>query len=629
MRTEGERRACSRGGQKVALTITVDYPQGDPDSKITFDETDNTKLVWTGDEKMTLIFGDTASETDKDNTDNPSLSSVAPGVFSGTITTPEGYDMTQLQGLVVPGVEGAAFLWSSATDKRISMPIPAEQTQAEIGKPNWDYVPFFYDLSGTEMTQGTDGSYAFAKALTLKSACDLVAFNVHEKHAAMAEDEVLKSVKLIPVAYGSTTKIIVAGYSDWTLESTGTGLNSYGSEYIKVTLENQPKVSDISESGALVYASAIFGGTRYIGMVEVETDRGVYRKSFATPKSFPQKNVTAFNVFNVGLDLSTFDNESGLRYSVDGSDESWSATMPEEFEALHVKTVNYIMTAEDLSAIKTAIDSQENAVALDLTAAQYESYIFPTTFAGTADANNLKLKSIKFPSNVTEIKASAFAYTSALESVDLTGIKTINTKAFFWSGLKTLNVPKTVTNFAGYQSFGCCTKLTEIYYDSPTTQKLTSSSSRINHAVFAFVNMTGSTVNPINYAYAEADYPELYPTEPKCTITIGPNVNHLARYMFCYNDNIAKIVFEKKVTVGNYAFDYMRNVYEFDCTQLTEPLTSYESNNYQRDLGMKAKNNGKTPKILVKEGLKDTFAAKYPFKGMVSKGWEIEEVAAE
>lgn len=612
------------GSEKANITLNVDFPSSDL-TKVGFNESDTTKLTWKGDETMTLIFGDVTSETKKDNKVNPMLQSVAPGVFSGTVTTPEGYDMTNLQGLVVSGDVGAYFYWAGADDKRISMPIPAEQVQAVAGEPNWDYIPFFYDLAGSELEKKADDTYGFNSSLVMKSAADMMKFNIYGKHPEMSDDEVFKSVMIKAVGYGTVSKVVISGNSDWTLEGTGTGLNSYGTDYIKVSLTEQQTMADKTAENPLeIFAGIILGGTRYIGVVEIQTDKATYTKSFASPKKYPQKAVWDFNVFTVNLDLSTFDSAAGILYTTDPSDEnSWSYTIPSEFESLYVKTRNHIMTSEDLLVIKTAIDDRKKAVSLDLSAAQYETYIFPTTFAGTSGANNLYLKSIKFPGNITEIKASAFAYASGLESVDLTGIKTINTKAFYYSGLKTLNVPKSVTSIPGYLAFGCCSKLTEVFFDSPASQVGGNGSSGTNHATFAFASMTGNTKNPAQVTFTD---------EVDCVFTFGPNAKRMTRYMFKYNTNLKKIVIQKKLDyITNYALQYTYNLHTFDCTGDSTPTNGPDEATYKYSdqVGRNPLKNGTVCKILVPKGAKDAYAAKSPWSYLIKRTYDTGNKTAE
>ncbi len=602
-------------GQKVTISFTAEYPGMSPDTKVLLDENEKI-LKWEGDETATLIFGIDGTN----NSNNPTIPSIAPGVFQGEITIPSGFTMENLCGIVVPSGNGANFRGNHGTYKaRIRSYIDNPQTSD--GTPDMDQCPFFVPLTKADI-DSVDVNTFKAGSVSLYSAADLARYKVYGRHSEMESGEILQSVSI-------TANGILAGSYEYNISNGGFGTNGSSKTVTVNSSQGQTIADKTSEDGVVLYQNLLLGGSRTVSTVTVRTDKAVYTKS--VNKTFSQKNKSVLRVYPIGLDLSSgFTRESLITYSADNG-QTWEHKIPETFTTLCVKTGTGVnLSEESLTNIKAAMAKQSQAVDLDLRQSTYESSVFPAVFGGTADDRCTVIKSIRFPHNVTEVAENAFAYCSSLESVDLTDITTINTKAFFWSGLKTLDVPKTVTQFPGFLSFGCCTQLTEIYYDSPTVQYKDANGNRINHTVFAYVNITDGNQNPVKYIYSETDYPELYPDEPQCTITIGPNVDYLARYMFCYNDNIAKIIFQDKVgTIGNYAFDYMRNVYLFDCRLMPSPISSYKSDNYQRELGQLAKASGKDLKILVPTGMAESFSANYPFVWMLKNGWNIVEDNAE
>ena len=602
-------------GQKVTISFTAEYPGMSPDTKVLLDENEKI-LKWEGDETATLIFGIDSTN----NSNNPTIPSIAPGVFQGEITIPSGFTMEDLRRIVVPSGNGANFRGNHGTYKaRIRSYIDNPQTSN--GTPDMDQCPFFVPLTKADI-DSVDVNTFKAGSVSLYSAADLARYKVYGRHSEMESGEILQSVSI-------TANGILAGSYEYNISNGGFGTNGSSKTVTVNSSQGQTIADKTSENGVVLYQNLLIGGSRTVSTVTVRTDKAVYTKS--VNKTFSQKNKSVLRVYQIGLDLSSgFTRESLITYSADNG-QTWEHKIPETFTTLCVKTGTGVnLSEESLTNIRTAMARQSQAVDLDLRQSTYESSVFPAVFGGTADNRCTVIKSIRFPHNVTEVAENAFAYCSSLESVDLTDITTINTKAFFWSGLKTLDVPKTVTQFPGFLSFGCCTQLTEIYYDSPTVQYKDANGNRINHTVFAYVNITDGNHNPVKYIYSETDYPELYPDEPQCTITIGPNVDYLARYMFCYNDNIAKIIFQDKVgTIGNYAFDYMRNVYLFDCRLMPSPISAYTSNNYQRQLGQLAKASGKDLKILVPTGMAESFSANYPFVWMLNNGWNIVEDNAE
>ncbi len=263
-------------------------------------------LEWTGNETMKLLFGK-LGEGQVDNTDNPTLASVAPGIFSGAVTLPGTYTLDDLQGFVVPGSYETFYDWENSTRSRIALYVPESQTQEKAGEPNWDYIPFFYDLSDGDLVTDEDGVLTFRSGITLRSTADFIRFSVYGKHPEMEEGEVLKSIRIKACLNGGT-KQNIAGRSDWQINSTGSGTLNYGCNFVRVNLEEEVTVADKTDAagGVKVFAAAAFGGTRYIEKVEVETDKAVYVKTLETPVSFPTKNVKKFNVFKVGLNLANF-----------------------------------------------------------------------------------------------------------------------------------------------------------------------------------------------------------------------------------------------------------------------------------------------------------------------------------
>ena len=605
----------SETGKEVRFRFEVQQPTS-PDTKVTLE--DGGALSWTGDETATLIFGIDG----KNNSNNPTLTSTAPGVFEGTVTIPDGFTIENLRGLVVPGDNGANFRGDHSSAKaRIRMYTAESQTQATNGVVNPKYVPFFTEISADDLTL-TDGTYSFSGGgKKLWSGSDLIRFNIYGSHADQESDEVFKSIAI--EASGT-----ISNSSEYNCGSGATTYNSNSSKKAGVSLTEALTFADrTAENGIEVYLGVILGGKRTVSKVTVTTDKAVYTKTASI--SLSQDHVEKLNVYQANINLANgFTRSSQIKYSSDGG-STWSESIPETFSSLSVQTANGVnLTELSMTRIKDAIAAQGVPVELDLSKASYASTIFPAIFNGTADAKSTLLKSVNFPKNVTEVAENAFAYCSSLESVDLTGIKTINTKAFFFTGLKTLDVPRTVTSIPGYLVFGCCAQLNEIYYDSPATHGDVASG--YNHATFAFADVTSGTANTDNYAMNKDTYPEFYPAEPQCVVTIGPNVAYIARRMFIHNDNIAEIIFQTKpAKIGNYAFNYLKNVHTFDCRMMSSPISSYSNDTYQKQLGQSAKAAGKTLRILVAAGMTDSFSEKYPFKWMIKNGWSIIEDTSE
>lgn len=507
-------------GNKIMLTIQADYPSS-PGTKVAFGEGEEPELVWTGNETMSVIIGRTGTKenptTSKETGLQVTLNSIAPGIFSGEVDLGE-FAIDDIQAVTVPAEIGSFYRWTDSKD-RMMIPLAAEQTQSVNGVFNPAYVPFMAKCTSDSLSVDAASGVYRINGLQLFTGTDLVQFNVYGKNQNMQDGEVLKSVKI-------TATNRITGEVRWDIGKDGApGSNSAGPKYVQVNYEGAETIADkTNENGIKVFASVVCGGSRSITEVEVTTDKATYVKYIE--KSLPTTSLTTFSVNRIALDLSTFVRVgSGLSYSVDGG-ENWLTAIPSELNGtLAVKTdEGCLITSENLSEIKAAIDAQTAPVALDLSLAQYGTTAFPAVFAGTADAHNTTLKSIKFPSNVTEVAAGAFYYCEGLESVDLSNITTLGDNAFRNTGLITLRVDKQVVSMGTYV-FADCFSLRELYFNAQDPVfKNFGSSNRKDYFTFCFSSGSAEHTHDL-------------------VATIGPDIQ-LPRYCFRQNANLSTIIFE-------------------------------------------------------------------------------------
>lgn len=568
-------------GNKINLTIQVDYPQANPATKVAFDNQEIPQLQWTGDETASVLIGKLVETTSAATGRQVTLNSVPgkPGVFSGEVDLGD-FTLEDIHGLVVPAENGAFFGYNNSAN-RINMLISNTQTQKQNGVFNPEFVPFLVELDAATLGEPSNNAYSVS-GLQLGSGSDLLQFNVFGKHPSMASDEVLKSIKV-------TASDKITGQSRMTLGQTTFGSN--GSNFVTVNYEGTETIADKTrENGIKVFASVIIGGNRTFTNVEITTNKKVYTKTINGVISSAEKTVyDELKVHRIAFDLSTFNTDGGVQYSSDNG-SSWDSELPETLGgSLAVKTsAGGSLSEQNLAEIAAFIAEQSNAVALDMSQAEYSSSTFPKVFAGTADAPNTALKSVKFPSNISEVVAEAFMYCTALESVDLTGIESIGNSAFRWAGLKTLTVPNTLSKLGTY-IFADNASLTSVYFDA----KMPDTTDKTNFYTF-YITSTEHTTD--------------------LTITVGPSISssyRVPRTCFRHNNNLKELVVESCLSMRNYALrecEYLETI-TFKSTD-AEVISKFACPTlWDKAADAKLGTKVETRQIVVPNGLLDKYSA--------------------
>ena len=302
--------------------------------------------------------------------------------------------------------------------------------------------------------------------------------------------------------------------------------------------------------------------------------------------------------------------DSKVEWSEDGT--NWSRTLPETFTSLMARGE---LGEADLVTLLNAIRETGLKVSLDLslsTLGTEPGAIFPAIFRGSSEAPNALLKGIRFPSNVTEIAEAAFTYCEALESVDLTGITTINANAFSHSGLKEVNIPSSVTSMPGQYAFGYCWQLERIYYDSP-------------------VSWVDGAANPHTFSCRNTASPADLPAEYQpanlipLSFTFGPHALELRPQDFDTNHKLVKMTFEKYPEYfGNSWIVRCRYVETFDLSAAPLSPTAKNANTSNLAAVGDLVPAGRPRQILVPAGAGTAFAEVQPWKYLVeNKGYVI------
>ncbi|MBR1509402.1 MAG: leucine-rich repeat protein [Bacteroidales bacterium] len=599
-------------GRSFELRVMADYPTLESDTKVSFTESESgSTLGWLGTENASAIVASTSCTTNSQCVSN-ALGSVSKGVFAGTVRV-GNLKATDLRAIVVPD-EAQAFVKYTSSQFRIVCPIPTDQIQERSAEVNPAYFPFFAPITSTDLKEDDNGKVI--SDIDLHSASNMIRLAVFGKHADMEDDEILKTVRL-------DASDRFSGTMEYIIKDGNKSFNSNGPHYVTVSLMEEVTLADKDRSNApVLYVSASMGGKRTVTKITVITDKAAYTQSVSL--EFPQKNALGnFIVYPFALNLGNGKwtrTEAAIQWSTDAG-STWSTEFPAAgFTALAAKTTSARpLTILDIEQIHDAITANPEPVDLDLSQATLTQEVWPDVFKSTSDAPDTKLKSIKFPSNVTEISREAFAWCMGLESVDLgTKITTINTKAFYHSGLVHLTVPSTVSSMPGWLTFGCCPNLQTVYYNSKAGQIGGNGSTGNNHAHFAYADMTldYGTNNPTEVTETANS------TSNPLIFTVGPNSPRLPRYMFRYNRKLTKLVFESAPTLSNYAFEHTLGLSEMDFSAVTSMPTNATPGS---NIGI-APGTSADRKLIVPASLVGTIAEQDPWKNMVlQNGFDIIE----
>ena len=485
---------------------------------------DSSSIGWSGDETASVIVGKDNVTTSKAAGLQIELTSSGEGSFEGDIDLGD-FTASDVHAIVIPHSNGAYYRYRNSAN-RLYVIFPAEQTQANDGVLNTAYFPLYARVGYSEITSGS--------LIQLKAAGTLIRFNVYGTPKGAYSDEILESVA---ISVGS-------GAISGTMEITSDSQSYYnGSKKAKVSLTEQVVVNGKNHDNGIKLWMGITGATRTMDTVVVTTNKAVYSK--AVNYSITGKSVSASDVkiHRINLNLSNdgwerVSQTPGYYFSVNGG-SSWSEGLPSsDYSTLAVKTDGTPLSEAMLGTILEEICHKSSAVALDMHLAEYESSTFPATFQ-----NSGAISSIVFPSNVTEIAASAFKNCIYLTSVDLTGIESIGDDAFNGSGLVSLNVPDSVSSL-GERAFGYCYDLTSVYYNS------TYAGNSGTHGAFTMRNQASNVRN-------SADFP--------LTVTFGTSVTSIPRYCFDTNQRLVKVIIEGTPVMRNNWLIRAINLAEIIC----------------------------------------------------------------
>lgn len=284
----------SIGEKIINVSIDAQIPDYTDGSKTTFD---GQTLVWTGNETMDLLIGNTSSVS-ASNSKSVALSmNAADKTFSGTISL-GNFGEADLRAVCIPSGKGAYVRYENGY--HVNLPVSTSQVQAKNGVMDGDNFPLYAPLTESDLAaaKGPDGTYLI-KGLELKWGCAVLRFNVFGQHPDMAADEVLKS---ITIKYENP----FPAYSDINLTTSEIKPDG-GMAEATVSLTEEVTIADKTSADGVKVFMAMYPRIDAVREVRVNTSKATYTltKDVETLAAFDGEDLTG-KVWPVGLDMSKF-----------------------------------------------------------------------------------------------------------------------------------------------------------------------------------------------------------------------------------------------------------------------------------------------------------------------------------
>ncbi len=348
-----------RRSDMVRLTVCAERSVADP-TRIASGE--DGRLQWEGDESIGIIFAKQSSSTTNYRYVQE-LKSVPgrPGVFSGNID-PGNYKLTDIVGMVCPYSEDSWGKCHNTKGKRIVMRVGAKDClQPASSEPEWDDVPFFAEISSSDLVKDGDGYVIGGK--TFRCGASLIEINVYGRHAEGAAGEKLQSVRL-----SASTSVCCVGTSEWNISSDSFSFNGNTDKaYLQTRLAEPGTVGLDVSAGAKAYLISMprgeTGGTVKFTKVKVVTDKAVYTKTIAQ-----QPLLYAGSILPVSMDLATFERVAVPYSNLDyedvslrrGAVNSFVYNYYEPFSDRPIKVFYYIPSKGDITTMPVLFSMHGN-----------------------------------------------------------------------------------------------------------------------------------------------------------------------------------------------------------------------------------------------------------------------------
>lgn len=238
-------------GNCIKVSFETVAPSTDAPTKTTLD---GEQLVWTGDETLDVLIGNSGSS-------DASTSKAVALNFDPSTTTFNGvidlgsFTESDIRAITVPGNSGA---WISCENDayHANIPLILNQVQVKDGVMNGDNFPLYADITDEIRANCKleDGSFRF-RNIQLEWACSAVRFNVYGTHAAMDSNEILKSVSVSmdeEITVSLSESATIAGKNAENGVKIFMAIRPYGSNINSVTVTTDKAVYELSgKNGAL------------------------------------------------------------------------------------------------------------------------------------------------------------------------------------------------------------------------------------------------------------------------------------------------------------------------------------------------------------------------------------------
>ena len=166
----------------------------------------------------------------------------------------------------------------------------------------------------------------------------------------------------------------------------------------------------------------------------------------------------------------------------------------------------------------------------------------------SAFEGNSSLKHVILSANVVNIDTSAFSRCKNLESIDMTGVRSISPSAFKDSGLRSAELPDVLENLGRYSFSGTSLEI------------ITLPGSIVRSGDYVFSGCTSLKSVTFNDGFSEISSRMFSGCTALNEVVISSGVKAIGDYAFAYCTGLKKVTIPSETTVGDGAFYGISNL---------------------------------------------------------------------